>query len=324
MNRLSFGAIIWVVFVLGCGRSPERAAAPEPPTVAVKAIEITLQRTPDVHEVVGTVRAKQSAAVSARVAGRVEQVGAQDGDTVTTGQILALLDDRELRAEFQRAKADYERSRKLLDEKSATQSEVDAVEARFRVAEAALTHTRILAPFDGVVARKLCEVGDMATPGKALFVVDRSAAMRFEAQVPERLTGPVAVGKSAHVRIDATGEKCVGTVAEIVPAADPVTRTVLVRFDLDCRRTVRSGMFGRAEILVGERPAVFVQRDSVRQRGQLTFVHVIADGRAQMRLVKTGREYSGMVEVVAGLQPGERIVTQAEGELTDGGRVDER
>ena len=118
------------------------------------------------------------------------------------------------------------------------------------------------------------------------------------------------------VLVDATGETCNGTVGEVVPAADPVSRSFLVKINLQCRQGLKTGMFGRAQLILGERFAMFVPKNAVHERGQLTYVFVMADGRAQMRLVKTGKNYLDAVEILSGLQSGERVIVA--GDVADG------
>jgi multidrug efflux pump subunit AcrA (membrane-fusion protein) len=118
------------------------------------------------------------------------------------------------------------------------------------------------------------------------------------------------------VVIDATGEKCEGTVGEVVPAADPVTRSFLVKINLQCRQALKTGLFGRAQLMLGERFAMFAPKSAVHERGQLTYIFVARDGRAQMRLVRTGKSYLDALEILSGLQSGERVIVA--GEVADG------
>jgi RND family efflux transporter MFP subunit len=313
---------IWLLQI-SCQR--EQQSVPQAGTpVRVQTVEIQPQRTPDIHEIMGTVRPKVSATISAKLMAAIEKIYVKAGNAMSEGQQLAQLDDRELRAEFERAKADYDRFNALLEKQAVTRAEFDAVQSRYRVAEAALSYANITAPFDGIVAEKLCDVGDLTSPGKPLFVVEKPTEFRLETQVPERLAGAATVGKRLDVTVDATGEKCTGAIGEVVPTADPTTRSFLVKIDLQCKAPLRSGMFGRALLPVGERHALFAPKNAVHERGQLTFVFVVGDGRAHMRLVKTGKGSADSVEVLSGLRPGERIAVSAEGELEDGYRVEER
>lgn len=317
--RRLLGAIT-VALLAGCGHKAETGPS-NLPAAKVQTLRVDLQQTPEIYEVVGTVRPKVSATVSSKVMATIEEIPVKAGDTVAAGQLLAKLDDRELRAEFDRAKSDYDRLKTLLAQQAIAQSEFDTVNARYRVAQAALSYARVVAPFEGVVAGKSCDAGDLAAPNRPLFVIEQTSAYRLEARVPERFAAAGAVGKTVHVIIDATGEKCVGTIGESEPSAEAVSRGFLVKIDLDCRQPLKSGMFGRAQLLTGERPALFANKSAVHQRGQLTYLFVVADGRAQMRLVKPGKEYLDAVEILSGLQAGERVVTS--GEVADGQPVSE-
>jgi RND family efflux transporter MFP subunit len=303
---------ILVAFATACGHKQKSAV--ELPAAKVETIEANLQRTPDIFEVVGTVRPKVYAEVSAKITAAILEIPVKAGDAIGTGQLLAKLDGRDLQAEFDRAKADFDRYKTLLGQQAATPAEFETVQSRFRVAEAALSYAQITAPFDGVVVRKLCDVGDLASPGKSLFVVEQPFEYRLDANVPERY--PVSVGQKMYVVIDATGEKCEGTVGEVVPAADPASRSFLVKINLQCRQGLKTGMFGRAQLMLGERFAMFVPKNAVHERGQLTYVFVADTGHARMRLVKTGKSYLDAVEILSGLQSGERVIVA--GEVADG------
>ncbi len=305
------------LLLAGCGHKPVADRA-EPPAVAVRTFRADLNRTPEIFEVVGTVRPKVSATVSAKVLATIDSIAVKSGDAVTNGQLLAQLDDRELKAEFDRAKADFDRIKALVEQQAAARAEFDTVNARYRVAQAALSNARVTAPFTGLIASKLCDAGDLAAPNKPLFTIEQTGTFQLEAQVPERYAAAGAVGKTVHVIIDSTGEKCTGIIGESEQSADVASRSFLIKIDLQCAQAVKSGVFGRAQLLVGERPALFVTKDVIHQRGQLTYLYVADAGRARMRLVKTGQEYLGAIEIIAGLDPGERVITEADGELRDG------
>lgn len=312
-----------VALALGCGRHPKADEATGP-AVRVQTAPVELQQIADIYDAVGTVRPKVGATVAAKVMAAIREIPVKPGDAVAAGQLLAQLDDRELRAEFDRAKADFDRFSALLEKQAVTRAEFDAVQSRYRVAEATWSYAAITAPFAGVVAQKLGEVGDLTAPGKPLFVIEQTGVVRLETPMPERLAGKVAVGQRVPVTVDATGEVCAGTVSEIVPAADAASRSFLVKIDLACRQPLKSGMFGRAAVPVGQRAVLLAPATAVHQRGQLTFVYVVSEGRAGMRLVKTGQATGDALELLAGAQAGDRVITSAAGTLADGQRIEPR
>ena len=303
----------------GCKRAPTPPA--DLPPVKVQAVAVQPQKVPDIYEVVGTVRPTIGATVSSKVMATILQIPVKPGDAVKAGDVLAQLDDRELRAIFERAQADYDRYKKLMEQGVSTAVEFQGAEERYRVAKAALSYTSITAPYDGIVADKLWEIGELAVPGKPLVAVEQPTDYRLEAYVPERYGRAVPVGAPVHVIVEAVGGECDATVGEVIPANDPVSRSFLIKVDLHQRKPLKSGLFGRAQIVVGERSGLFAPKTAVWERGQLTFVFIAQDGRARMRLVKTGKLTGDKLELLAGVEAGETLIVSAEGELIDGRRV---
>jgi RND family efflux transporter MFP subunit len=142
--------------------------------------------------------------------------------------------------------------------------------------------------------------------------------LRLEADVPEALIGNVKLGDKLAVRIAAVPSEIEGTVAEMSPAADPNSRTYLVKLDLPGATGLRSGQFGRVAVPVGAASAIRVPASAVIQRGQMELVFVVANGHAQLRLVRTGSRIGDEIELVSGLNSGEQVVTEGVSALTDG------
>ena len=314
MKALHFALIVAVA--TACGHKPDRVAPDSRPPEKVQIATVELTTTPTIVEVVGTVRAKRSATIAAKITASVREVGVQAGATVTAGQLLAKLDDRALRAEYDRAKTDSERYQALEKKAAATPAEAQAVQMRYQVAEAALSDCQLAAPFAGLVVSKTCDVGDLATPGKPLFILEQPTDFRLEVNVPEHAAVRLATGQAVDCAIEATGEICAGRVEEVLPAADPVTRTVLTKIALKCRLPLKSGMFGRAQLPSGERRTLVVPQSAVHERGQLTYIFIADAGTAHLRLVKTGQTLLNAVEILAGLQAGERVIVG--GTVADG------
>ena len=312
--------LLLALALAGCERAPAPPAADRPPVKAPTAV-VQPQKVPDIYEVVGTVRPKVGATISPKVMATILQIPVKPGDAVKAGDVLAQLDDREMRAAFERAQTEYNRSQKLLEQGVGTAAEFQNAEERYRVAKAALSYTSITAPYDGIVADKLCEVGDLAVPGKPLFTVEQPTDYRLEAYVPERYGSAVPVGTTVHVIVDAVGGECDATVGEVIPASDPVSRSFLIKADLHRRKPLKSGLFGRAQIVVGERSGLFVPKTAVRERGQLTFVFIAQDGRARMRLVTTGKPTGDSLELLSGVEPGDPVLVNPAADLTDGRKM---
>ena len=132
------------------------------------------------------------------------------------------------------------------------------------------------------------------------------------------MASPAIVGDKLVVRIAAVASEIQGTVAEISPTADANSRTYLVKLDLPGATGLRSGQFGRVSVPVGEASAIRVPAATVIQRGQMELVFVVANGHAQLRLVKTGSHVGDEIELASGLNSGEQVVTEGVSALTDG------
>lgn len=332
MKRLFlFTAIVAGPFLAGCKKAPE-TMRPELPAATVRVQTVERKSRAATEAVVGTVRPKLSAAIEAKISGRIEQMLVVPGQTVTNGQQLVQLDSHEIQARLdqataalQQAESDFKRANDLREQKILSQSEFDSAQSKFRMATAVeseartmLGYTRIIAPFDGIITRKLADVGDLAMPGKPVLLMENPNALRLEADVPEALIDNVKLSDEFAVRIASITNEIQGTVAEMSPAADPNSRTFLVKLDLPNTPGLRSGQFGRVAVSVGKVSAIRVPTSAVIQRGQMELVFVATDGHAELRLIKTGRQVGDEMEVVSGLNSGEQVVTEGAATLMDG------
>ena len=191
-------------------------------------------------------------------------------------------------------------------------------------AETMQGYTKVTAPFAGVITRKHADVGDLATPGKPLLEMEDSTALRLEADVPEAVVGRLTLGDKLPVRISALETELEGVISEIAPAADSGSRTFLVKLDLTGTSGLRAGQFGRVAMPVGETSALRVPATAMVQRGQMEIVFVVSDGKAQLRIVKTGKRIGGEVELVSGVEAGEKVVIEGTAGLGDGQTVEVR
>jgi RND family efflux transporter MFP subunit len=330
-------ALALTVFALSAGsaacggeRAP-KAAQPQPArTVHVDHAQ-SVTRTGG-EEVVGTVRARKTAAISPVIMGKVSSLPVVLGSRVRAGDVVARITASEIdakldqaRARYARRKADLARAKKLADDGALAPSVYDAALTEFQVAEAQeaeataiADHAVLRAPFTGVVTSKVANAGDTAMPGQPLLVVEDPGALRLEATLPEGEARTLTQGQNVPVRIDALGEDITGTVAEISPTADPASRTVLVKVDLPNDPRVHSGLFGRLLLAASqEARAVVVPVTAIARRGQLESVFVVERGVARLRLVRTGRAHDGAIEVVSGLSDGETIVSSDVAALLD-------
>jgi membrane fusion protein (multidrug efflux system) len=316
----------------GCGHKPETTAPASLPAATVRVQTVESKRRVATEEIVGTVRAKLRSVIEAKVSGKIEQLRVVPGQSVTAGELLVQLNAHELQSQLdqaqavrQQAEGDLKRFASLLEQKILSQSEYDGAQSKFRVADAGvkeaetmLGYTKVTAPFAGVITRKHADVGDLAVPGKPLLEMEDSRALRLEADVPEAVVGRLALGDKLPVRVSALETGLEGVVSEIAPSADPNSRTFLVKLDLPDTPGLRAGQFGRVAMPVGETSALRIPARAVIQRGQMELVFVVKSGRAELRLVKTGKRLGDEVELVSGVEAGEQIVSEGAAGLADG------
>jgi RND family efflux transporter MFP subunit len=255
----------------------------------------------------------------------VEQASA----AATAAQKEAIAADSELVL----AQATWKRYQQLYEKKSVSPQEFDEVKSRYQSAEArrdaaraaevqaeaaltqartSLGYTQVRAPFAGAITEKKADAGTLATPGMALFTIEDTRRYRLEATVDESGIRLAHVGQSIPVILDSLeNAEFSGRVAQVVPAADPSTRTILVKIELPADARLRSGLFGRARFPRGARTAMMIPQTAVVERGQLRGVYVLDSNRvAQLRYVTIGQSSGRQVEVLSGLQEGERLVAE--------------
>jgi RND family efflux transporter MFP subunit len=240
------------------------------------------------------------------------------------------------------AGATLKRYQQLYEKKSVSSQEFDEIKARYQSAEArrdmaragqsqanagltqartSLGYTRLRAPFAGVVTERKVDAGMLASPGMPIFTIEDTRSFRLEVTVDESELRFVRIGQVGPVTIDALGNVPLsGKVAQIVPAADPASRSFLVKIELPADARLRSGLFGRARFSRGERSALLIPRTSVVERGQLQGIYVLdANQIAELRYVTLGKSAGEQIEVLSGLQDGEKLIA-APGDRELGGK----
>ncbi|MCI0490500.1 MAG: efflux RND transporter periplasmic adaptor subunit [Blastocatellia bacterium] len=236
----------------------------------------------------------------------------------------------EVEAKYKVAGAEGARAGRMLEMLAAKRSQalarIDQAKADIASARVYTGYARITSPIDGVVTARQTDIGQMAAPGAPLLTIEDDSRYRLEAAVEESQIANVRLGDTARVLIDALGREALdGRVAEIVPASDPASRSFAVKIDLPAdgdKTGLRSGMFGKARFIKGQKQAITIPQSAVIERGHLTSVYVVdSKGIARLRLIKTGKVYDGRVEILAGLNEGERIVTSGAESVSEGSRV---
>jgi membrane fusion protein (multidrug efflux system) len=340
-----FRSVRWLVVAAlagalagGCSNGKAKDKDAEDGKVSAVPVEIQpLKRAEMIAVYSGTapIEAHEEAVVVAKVGGEVRQIYVEEGDTVKAGQVLARLDGDRLRLELAQTDAnlrklerDYKRTldlseRGLLSKSSAEnlKYDLDALRAGYDRAKLELGYTEIRAPITGVVSARNIKVGNTIGPNDPTFTVTDLDPLIAYVHVPEKEFRKIAPGQTAEVVVDALGgERFVGNIERISPTVDPQTGTFKARVEVaDQSRRLKPGMFARVNIVYERRQAALqLPRTAIVDADGEQSVYVVADGKAQQRTIRTGLSNAGWIEVLDGLEGGERVVTVGQAGLKTG------
>lgn len=307
------------------------AVAEELPT-ATASIEATAVQ----HRVDGVIEAVNQATVSSQTSGRIIELPFDVDDFVDKGEVIVRFRDTEQRARYERANAsleeararqaeaerEFERIREIHARQLVSKAELDRAQANFDAARARLTaaqaavreateqleQTVVRAPYSGIVVERHVEMGELATPGTPLMTGLSLEHLRVLAQVPQSLINDLR--RDRRVQVTLPDARAIDAESlRIFPYADANTHTFRVRAELpQGQHDVYPGMLVKMTFNGAERDALVVPRAAVARRGEVSAVYLVDDeGRLHYRQVRTGREQEDRIEVLAGLDPGDRI-----------------
>jgi len=341
-NRMLCGVLLLsgIAFLSGCNGSEDHknTEAPSLPTIPVEIAEVKKELVQSRIEVVGTLEAVERASISARIAGQIIELPVVLGSRVEKGDVLVRISAGEISAKVLQAEAQLSQARrnlarehKLQKQGASTRETVKALQDVTRIAEAVskeaqamLDYTTIIAPFTGTITNKIANTGDLTSPGKLLLQIENVEELQVLAQVPEALLFKVAVGDTLSVEIPVANLIISGEVAELAPAANPMSRTAPVKIHIMSNPNLRVGQFARVGIEGTGEFTLMLARSAVLFKGQMEIVFVLDEKEkiARMRLVKTGASHDGDVEIISGLEPGDLVVTTNNDKLQDGQPVE--
>lgn len=280
---------------------------------------------------------------------RLTEVLVEVGARVRRGQLLARGDDAQLQAQLAQqealirqaqaekvqADANLERAERIVDSGiysvetvQARRTAALAAAARLELAraqrqelEVRLAHTRVLAPADGVIARRSASVGQVVQSGVELFRLIRGGELEWLAELPDHALGQVQPGAAAQIVL-ADGRRLDGTVRLVAPTVDTRSRNGLVHVALPAEATLKAGGHARGEIVVASATMLTLPESVVLSRDGQPFVFLVgADGVARLTRISTGTRQRGLVEVTGGLERDAPVVSAGAGFVKDGERV---
>lgn len=282
----------------------------------------------------GTLEAENDVEIVSRTTGPVVELAVEEGDAVRRGDLLARIDEAELRAQVEisrvalkEARQAYDRALKLQEDALISPEDFEAARTRFETAKAQLDgseiqlrYTRVTAPFGGLVIERHVQFAQQVTPGSTMFRLSDFEPLLCPIQVPERELGRLRVGQPGYLTVEAwPDERFAAKVQRIRPVVEAATGTVKVTLEVDAKDKLRPGMFARVFLQAETHENVLVIPKSALSLESIgDTVFVVGDGRAERREVTLGFAEGDRVEVAAGLSDGERVVTIGQDGLSDG------
>ena len=322
----------------GSGRAASsQPAAREagPAAVTVEVTRIAAVQLPETITAVGSLRSDESVTLRPEVAGRITEILFQEGRPVSKGEPLVRLDPsinqaevRQARANLTLAKAKYERSVDLAGRnfisgqaKDEARNNLEIAASALALAEAKLRKTELKAPFSGIIGLRVVSVGDYVREGAELVNLQAIDPLKVDFRVPETFLRQVQVGQSVEVTLDALpGTTYEGRVFALDPLVDAAGRALVIRAQVRNQdTTMRPGMFARVTLITQEqREALVLPEEALVPQGTDQFVFRVVDSRVTRVKVQTGIRRDGMVEILAGLNKDDVVVTAGQLKLRDG------
>ncbi len=301
--------------------------------VAVKVGEVTNEVT-----AVGSLLADESVVIRPEIDGRLTQLHFQEGQAVARGAKLVSLDSSEVEAQLAAAAAQVrtdeqrlKRTKDLLDKNYISQDAYDVAENSYERSvavkeeiEAKLAKTVIRAPFPGIVGLRLVSPGAYLEKGDDIARLENIASIKLDFRVPEIYAAQVRVGQPVAIRLDAfPTDTFSGRIYAMEPMVDERTRTVLLRARVNNQGLkLKPGMFVRVVLtLETHANAILVPEPAIWPQGQDSYVYRVVDDKAMLTKIEIGQRRPGEVEVLAGLSPGDVVITEGQIKMRDGAPV---
>lgn len=351
MKKYFLPGVIALAFLTSCSSSsdkegtPKQEAAESLPKVKVEKVE---ERTVDqIGVYTATVQPQILNNISSAIPGRIKQILVDEGQQVSAGQTVAILDDvntfsyetqvDNARANLKNVELNYNRAVELFNIGGGTKQQVDAMEIQLTnaknslaQAERALRNARentvLTSPIAGVVTARNYDPGDM-TANLPIVTVARVKPVKLVINVTETEFPKIHKGMKASVKFDTYGdEEFTGTVSTVMPTVDAASRTFGVEISLANNDSkVLPGMFGRVTLNLGSAEHVVVpDKAVVKQQGSGNqYVYVLnPDGTVSYNQVELGRRLGAEYELLSGVQPGSEVVISGQAKLSNGAKVE--
>lgn len=351
MNKLIALPVVAACLILSGCDEPEPAVHTPVSVVSANVMTISEEAIREEYTTTGTLIADDRIDIASRIMGFIRSVEVHEGSKVKRGQLLLSIDPTEIQAQLAEAEArvtqsqarlaeaqtDLQRYQSLYDQKMVSvdrfrkaELALNLAKGEERAAQAALNRVKVQmqyanihSPVSGVVVARHKQTGDIATPGAPLLTIENPANLVVRTFVKEQQIQHIRIGDLAQVTIEAAGLTTTGSITQIVPSADPGTHSYLVKIALADHGQARTGMFARINFAIGHTSGILIPASAVINRADLNGVYIVDQNDiAHYRLVRLGRHFNNRIEVVAGINPGDRLVVDHTSAIRSGDRIE--
>lgn len=342
------------LFITSCGSENKKVVADNLPVISVKVAQVEANGNHPFLSVSGKIHSVNSADLSTRMMGFVNQVHVNVGDKVQKGQLLISINNTDLQSKlaqananiteatvaFTNAQKDYNRFTNLFKNNSASQKELDDITANFEMAKARLevanqmknevkaqfAYTNITAPFSGVITQKSVKKGDMANAGASLISIETPNSFEIIAMIPENEITKIKNDIEVDILVPSINKILKGKVTEISTSAKNSGGQYLTKIALDkTDANILSGMFVTVQFPIEKQEqmdVVLIPKNAIVTKGQLSGVYTVSQNNtALLRWLRLGKVYGNDVEVLSGLSSNESYIVSADGKLFNGVKI---
>jgi membrane fusion protein (multidrug efflux system) len=316
----------------------KQAGLNERPARVVEAQTVNIGSVSKRLNTVGNMRANAMVIVKSEISGKIAELLFTEGGTVKKGDLIIRFEDAEYKGavlqaegELENATSNFERISKLHEKNVESNKKLDEAKASLKMAEgklqqakARLEQANIKAPFDGTIGIMNINAGAFVQAATELVTLVDNSSVKVSFKVPEKNIHDVGVGQIVEVKVSAfKNQVFTGTIEAVDAKIEKESHSVEVKGVIpNPDSLLRDGLFANVSLIIGEKGnTMTVDESSVERQGEVEFVWIIERGRAERKRVLTGTRENGQVEIVAGLQPGQIVVTSGQLKLSDGAKV---
>lgn len=341
MKRIHYYSFaLFSLFLASCQDKKKETAEAPVNAITVGTTTVANQESDRDISISGNIEGEKTVRLGFLVAGKINYIAANEGQRISKGQLVASLEPtsysigKEIAdAQVGQVEDEYERLKIMHDRKSISESDFSKISHGLAQAKAQqklqaknLSDTKLHSPISGVLLKKLAEVGEITGSGTPLFVVSDISTVKANAYIPESELHNIKIGQEAQVLVSSLNETFVGKIIEVGSAADPSSRAFTVKIKIaNPKLLIRPGMIAEVKINSGSKSSFLaVPTEAVlRNLNNENIVYVVdpAKKKAFERKVSLGQLTDNHIEIVAGLKPGEVIVTSGQNKLTDGADI---